>query len=327
MVRVALVGIGDAGKHHARALLGGEVPGAELGAVVVRDPARGAAFRAELQVPVSTREFPSLEALLAARACDAVVLATPDGAHAEQVEQVAAHGLPVLVEKPLALTAQAGARAIDAAQRANVHLQVGYQLRYHRAHQRMLAELGGHIGVLRTIYLRWAWPDPASKGWRAQGQGARFWSLAALGTHCIDLALRFGGALPKRRRVAGLLEPASGIDRGAEVSFALAHGATAHVSVAITHRAVSRVVLTGDAGELEALGTLGARGGGELWHRPPRGPSVALPFEPESPYVNQLRAFVERAGSGFNPDPSLLDNLTLLDDVSTTATTATTELA
>lgn len=318
MVRVALVGIGDAGKHHARALLGGKVPDAELAAMVVRDPAKGAAFRTTLPVPSGTREFPSLEALLAARACDAVVLATPDGAHPEQVEQVAAHGLPVLVEKPLALTAEAGAKAIDAAQRANVHLQVGYQLRYHPAHRRMLDE---HIGVLRTIYLRWAWPDPAVDGWRAQGRGARFWSLAALGTHCIDLALLFGGALPEKRRVAAILEPTSGIDHAAEMSFELGNGATAHVSVAITHRAVSRLVVTGDAGELEALGTLGARGEGELWRRPPRGPAVALPFEPESPYVSQLRDFVERAGSGFTADPALLDNLTLLDDVATAATT------
>lgn len=105
------------------------------------------------------------------------------------------------------------------------------------------------------------------------------------------------------------------------MSFELGNGATAHVSVAITHRAVSRLVVTGDAGELEALGTLGARGEGELWRRPPRGPAVALPFEPESPYVNQLRDFVERAGSGFTADPALLDNLTLLDDVATAATT------
>lgn len=320
MVRVALVGIGDAGKHHARALLGGSVPDAELAAIVVRDAAKGAAFRAELRVPAVTRDFPSLEALLEARACDAVVLATPDGAHAEQVAQVTAHGLPVLVEKPLALTAESGARAIEAAQRANVHLQVGYQLRYHPAHRRMLTEQRERIGVLRTIHLRWAWPDPAVDGWRAQGRNARFWSLAALGTHCFDLALLFGGGLPESRRLAAILEPASGIDRAAEVSFALAHGATAHVSVAITHRAVSRLVVTGDAGELEALGTLGARGEGELWHRPPRGPAVALPFEPESPYVNQLRAFVERARSGFTTDPALLDNLTLLDDAATSET-------
>ncbi len=318
MVRVALVGIGDAGKHHARALLGGGVPGAELSALVVRDASKGAAFRAELRVPPGARDFPSLEALLEARACDAVVLATPDGAHAEQVERVAAHGLAVLVEKPLALTAESGARAIEAAQRANVHLQVGYQLRYHPAHRRMLTEQRERIGAVRTIYLRWAWPDPAVDGWRAQGRGARFWSLAALGTHCIDLALLFGGA-PLEWRVAALREPASGIDRGAEVSFTLAGGAMAHVSVAVTHRAVSRLLVTGDAGELEALGTLGARGEGELWHRPPRGPAMALPFEPEKPYVNQLKAFVERARSGFTPDPSLLANLTLLDQVATTA--------
>jgi len=29
------------------------------------------------------------------------------------------------------------------------------------------------VGVVRTVFVRWAWPDPATDGWRARGEGAR----------------------------------------------------------------------------------------------------------------------------------------------------------
>jgi predicted dehydrogenase len=89
----------------------------------------------------------------------------------------------------------------------------------------------------------------------------------------------------------------------------------AHVSVSVAHRAVSRLVVTGDAGELEATGTLGARGDGELLHRAPRQAPVAIAFEAESPYAAQLRAFAARARAGFTDDPALLANLDLLDRI------------
>jgi predicted dehydrogenase len=67
---------------------------------------------------------------------------------------------------------------------------------------------------LRSIYIRWAWPDPATDGWRAKGNQARFWSLAALGTHCIDLALFFTRGPPTR--IVSVREPSDGVDRAAE---------------------------------------------------------------------------------------------------------------
>jgi hypothetical protein len=66
-----------------------------------------------------------------------------------------------------------------------------------------------------------------------------------------------------------------------------------HVSVAITHRAQSSLVIAGDAGEVEATGALGARGAGTLVHRANR-EARPLAFTAETPYLRQLRAFVAR---------------------------------
>lgn len=313
--RVALVGVGDAGAHHARALgvVAGE-GGLVWSALVARDAARGAAFRDKHGVPTSVALYPSLTALLDARACDAVVLATPDGVHAEQVEEAAARGVHVLVEKPLALSRTEGLRAIAAASRAGVHLAVGYHLRHHRGHRIIAQRLDELVGRPRSMFVRWAWPDPAIDGWRARGEGARFWSLAALGTHAIDLVFSLTDA--RLERVTSVLErTAAGTDRAAEVTLGLQGGMLAHVSVAVTHRAISRVLVTGDAGEIEALGTLGARGDGSLSSRPPRGEPAAITFDVDNPYAEQLRRFVEQLPIGFSPDPRLVDDLEVLDRI------------
>jgi len=309
MFKVGLVGIGDAGAHHARALTHLQQDGSlAWTAVCARDPARLSAFPAS----DATARFTSLDALLGARVCDALILATPDGLHPAQVMQCAAAGVHVLVEKPLALTRPDAERAVDAARAANVHLAVGYHLRHHAAHRLALTQRAELVGNLRTVFVRWAWPDPSTSGWRATGQDARFWSLAALGTHGIDLALMFSGDASVDR-VSSVLEPPTGMDRAAEVSFRLQSGVLVHISVSIAHRAISRVLLTGDAGEVEALGTLGARGDGELFHRAPRQPPRALSFEPIHPYTEQLRHFILQAPSGFVKDPALLANLDVLD--------------
>jgi predicted dehydrogenase len=315
MLRIGLVGIGDAGTHHARALvaLGGSggAGACVWTAVVARDANRQAKFLAEVSAPPEVVSYASLDSLLDAEVCDAVVLATPDGLHAEQAIAASTRGVHVLVEKPLALSAADAARVIQAARSTKACLRVGYHLRHHAAHRLMLARLGELVGQVRSVFVRWAWPDPSTDGWRARGEGARYWSLAALGTHGIDLALMFGGTNADAR-VAAVLEPTGGVDRAAEVSFALAHGALAHVSVSVVHRAVSRLVITGDKGEVEAIGSLGARGDGELLHRPPRGPAQSIAFVPENPYLAQMRAFATAAREGFTEDDSLLTNVAIL---------------
>lgn len=315
MLRLGLVGIGDAGRHHAKALVATGAEGlARWAAFASRDAGRRAAFRRELSVPDEVQDFDSLEAMLASRRVDAVILATPDGAHAQQVEHAAAARVHVLVEKPLALTQADAARALHAAERAGTCLAVGYHLRHHAAHREARARLSEWVGPLRSISVRWAWPDPASDGWRARGEGARFWSLAALGTHAIDLAMFFGGAT-QLGEVASVRTPSTGADRAASVAFFVGE-ALVQVSVAVTHRAMSRLLITGDAGELEALGTLGARGDGELVARTPRGVATPIAFTAENPYLAQLRAFITAAPRGFVADPSQLANLAILDAIS-----------
>lgn len=316
-IRVGLVGLGDAATHHARGLLGLEAQDVLcFSAVCGRDLERVERACARLNVPSAVRRFTSLAELLAARACDALILATPDGLHVSQILRCAELGVHVLAEKPLALTRADGERAAAAAAASGIVLQVGYHLRHHTGHRLVRAQLATLIGQLRGISVRWAWPDPATDGWRASGQDARFFSLAALGTHAIDLALWFAGSAVDG--VAALTVPAQGIDRAAEVSLRFQCGVLAQLSVAVTYRACSRLLLVGERGELECLGTLGSRGEGELWLRQLRQPPQLLPFTPQDPYRMQLQTFLERILSktpALDDVNSAIANLSILDQI------------
>lgn len=310
MFRVGLLGVGDAGAHHARALVAAHAEGiVQWSAVGARDIVKTAAKCKDLGMPADTRVV-SPDELFTGELCEALIIATPDGLHFEHAMLAYQAGMHVLVEKPIALTMIQASDLVAAARTKDRVLMVGYHLRHHAGHALVLDRLAERVGTLRTLSIRWAWPDPAVDGWRAHGENARWWALAALGTHAIDLALYFAGA--PITEAHAVREPQHGIDRAAEVVMRHGNGALAHISVAVTHRARSMVSLVGDKGEVECVGTLGARGAGAIVHRT-EGGELPVVFVPENPYLRQLRAFVARCKNGDSRiDAHAITNLELL---------------
>jgi predicted dehydrogenase len=301
-MRVALLGIGDAGRHHARALRTLHAAGAlRWAAACGRDAAQAASFCAAEGAPAETTAHGDLAAMLRDTPLDAVIIATPDGLHAEHAAAALSRGLHVLVEKPLALELADVRALLAAAQGASRTLAVGYQLRHHAAHRLAREELRARVGELLRVEARWAWPDPATQGWRARAVCARYWALAALGTHLVDLALWFAGET-RVERVAADVRRRDGVDVAVDATLRLANGVVALLGADVTYRATPRLALVGTAGELELLGTLGARGAGTLAHRTPRGETTAIAFTPVDPYLAQLEAFVRDARAGAPAD-------------------------
>jgi predicted dehydrogenase len=316
-LRVALVGTGDAGHLHARALCALHAEGVlSFAAVVGRDAARAQTAAVEFGAPPEIRAFGSLDELLAANATDVVILATPDGLHAAQTIACLQAGLHVLCEKPLALSSADARRAVEAAHAAHRALSVGYHLRHHAGHVAIRAQLAELVGTMRAIDLRWAWPDPARDGWRAHGTNARWWSLAALGTHMIDLVLWLTDATPTDVRALISSPPGATVDHAAEVVLRMPSGMLVHVACAITHRETPWLLVAGDLGEVEARDTLGARGTGMLGTRHGREATVPLTFTPVDPYLAQLRAFVARIAAGdVAPDRDAVTNVDILEQI------------
>jgi predicted dehydrogenase len=123
-LRVGVIGVGALGRHHARHLA--QLDGARLVGVTDIDEARARSVADEL----GTEACP-IDALL--DRVDAVTVAVPTPAHAEVGLRALRHGIPVLMEKPLAATLDEADQLIEAAAASGVQLQVGHIERYNRA--------------------------------------------------------------------------------------------------------------------------------------------------------------------------------------------------
>ena len=124
-LRVAVIGVGHLGRHHARIL--SAMPGVELVAVVDTNQARAG------EIATSARTRPLFRAQELAGLVDAVTVAVPTELHHEITMPFLASGVPALVEKPMARSLREADEMIAAAARAGVALAVGHTERFNPA--------------------------------------------------------------------------------------------------------------------------------------------------------------------------------------------------
>ncbi|HEX6967166.1 MAG TPA: Gfo/Idh/MocA family oxidoreductase [Gemmatimonadaceae bacterium] len=136
-LRVAVVGGGKMGQHHARAITNlGQL--ARVAAVV--DPAP-AARDAIGQIAPGATAYADLDALLAHEEIDVVHVCTAPSTHQAMADAAVAAGCHVYVEKPFVESADGAARLIAAARDKGVKLCAGHQLLYESPAREALALL------------------------------------------------------------------------------------------------------------------------------------------------------------------------------------------
>jgi predicted dehydrogenase len=124
-VRVAVIGVGHLGKHHARIL--SSLPGAELVAVVDTNRARAE----EIAAAHGTRAL--FDARDVVGQVDAVTIAVPTDRHRDVALVCLNAGISALVEKPMARSLGEADEMISAATAAGVTLAVGQTERFNPA--------------------------------------------------------------------------------------------------------------------------------------------------------------------------------------------------
>jgi len=117
---------------------------------VVADPSRTVRERVGDRFGIPVRVAFAAEAI-ALPGLDAVVIASPNAAHAPTVLAALAAGLHVLVEKPLAITLEDVDAVVAARDRAGKVVQVAYNNRYDLAYERLVSELPESTTSLRYI--------------------------------------------------------------------------------------------------------------------------------------------------------------------------------
>ena len=124
-LRVAVVGVGHFGRHHARVL--SAASGVELEAVVDVDP------EATARVAAETGARPETDAAALHGRVDAVTVAVPTDRHHAVAVPLLERGISVLVEKPMARSLDEADEMIAAAEAGGAVLAVGHTERYNPA--------------------------------------------------------------------------------------------------------------------------------------------------------------------------------------------------
>jgi UDP-N-acetylglucosamine 3-dehydrogenase len=179
MIRVAVIGAGSMGRHHARVVADG--PTSELAAVV--DPDQSAD---EVAYRYRAPRLGSLDELLADGKPDAAIVAVPTRDHAEIATRLIEADIPVLVEKPIAATMEEARALVELAAHRGVPLTVGHVERFNPAVRALRDKLRAEeLGRVFQVHTRRLSPFPSRIG----DTGAAF----DLATHDLDIMCELAG--------------------------------------------------------------------------------------------------------------------------------------
>ena len=202
-LRVAIVGLGMAVGPHAKSLLDLKDK-AEVAYAVSPTEARRAAFAKNFPFPTTG----DLDAVMADRTVDALLVLTPPNTHLEIVEKAAAAGKHVLLEKPLDIDTVRATRIVQVCDAAKVKLGAVLQHRFRPAAQRVKQVLReGGLGRIAHASVNVPWWRPQKGYYDQPGRGtlARDGGgvLMTQAIHTLDLLLHLAGPVAAVSAFAG----------------------------------------------------------------------------------------------------------------------------
>ena len=129
VLRVAIMGLGSYGTRVAEAMQSSKK--AKLVGVISGTPSKIKDWQGKYNIPAKNcYNYENFDAIKDNPDIDAVYVITPNALHHDQVIRVAKAGKHVICEKPMAINAKEGQEMVDACNKANVKLLVGYRLHF-----------------------------------------------------------------------------------------------------------------------------------------------------------------------------------------------------
>ena len=214
--------------------------------------------------------FDNYEELLALDEIDAVYIASPVFCHMEQATAAAKAKKHILLEKPMALTADESAEIAAVCEKEGVKLGVGLMMRFHAYHQEMkkIVAAGklGDIVSMRGQLTCW-YPD-IPNNWRQNKALSGGGALMDMGIHCIDLLQYITGL--KATEVTGFAGTQTfsyNADDSAAIVMKMENGALAMVDSNFNipdAAAKCKLEIYGTKGSIMAEGTISQVEGGDV---------------------------------------------------------------
>ena len=192
IIRFGILGCGMIARFHTGAL--NSLPNAELVGVADAMPE----FAKKFAEANGIKAYESYEAMLSDPQIDAICICTPSGFHAENALQALRAKKHVVLEKPMAFTAEECRKIDETAKENGCILTVICQLRFSKDVQklrRLLAENAFGKLVFCDLYMKY-WRDPAyyaSSNWKGTKKFDGGGALMNQGIHGVDLLLYLVG--------------------------------------------------------------------------------------------------------------------------------------
>ncbi len=265
MIRFGIAGFG---LHAVRRLMPGFALARKCKVVALsrRDSHKAREAAAQYSIP---HVFASTEELCRCPEVDAVLVATPNACHLQDVLTAVAAGRPVLCEKPMGMDAEECRRMVETARNAGVLLGVAQVFRFAESTARFRERIAaGDIG--RPIFARAEFSYSGAghaRSWLNNRSMAGGGPIADVGVHCID-ALRYllqdeprlvsalgrpdERCLGERRLGERGLEQSSDVEAAAILTLAFQRGTLATVLVSTRARYRTPLEIVADAGVLRA---------------------------------------------------------------------------
>lgn len=183
-IKFAISGAGFIAGVHAKAIL--KLNDARLDAVVEYDSSRAEKFAQDYGIG---RVYMTVDQLVADGGADALIIGVPNVLHAPQTESALKAGIAVLVEKPMAVTAEEADRMYYASQKYRQVLMVAHCWRFDTEVNWLKEQVENDaLGrIVRTkgygVHANWG-PEGWFKKWKLAGGGA----LVDMGIHALDTA-------------------------------------------------------------------------------------------------------------------------------------------
>jgi UDP-N-acetylglucosamine 3-dehydrogenase len=294
--RVGVVGVGVMGSNHARVI--SELPGVELAGIVDIDRHQARNVSRSL----GCRAFENLDALLEC-GVDAATIAAPTHLHHDLAITCIRRGIHVLIEKPIASTAEEGRSVIAAARRAGVSLMVGHVERFNPAVQAIKETLVGE--EILSIAITRVGPFPP----RMSNVGV----VIDLAVHDIDLIRWFTDSeiIEMQPQLSSAVAEREDI---ALLQFRTASGVLAHINTnwltpfkaRTAHVATRKKYVMGDLLTRQVTECFGFKADGSYSMR-------HLPVGYAEPLRAELQAFIEAIRCGTAPAVSGEEGVASLD--------------
>ncbi len=275
MLNAAIVGLGRWGQNLVNHIQG-KSDKIRVVMGVLRHPENAREYAAAKGFPL----VDSLAKALADPTVEAIILATPHTAHAEQIIACAKAGKPVFTEKPFTLTTESAKAALRACAEANVTLSVGYNWRFQPALQEIKRLIdSGRLGKLLHMEGHFNGPSVyrvTQDHWRQNPQEGPGGGMTGRGVHVVDAMLYLAGKIDTVHAQSSRRALDYGTDDTTSMLFKFRSGATAYLGT---------VIATAESWRLQVCGTHGWAEVGDVQHLTTWHLRTCF-FDPANPYLH-----------------------------------------